>query len=886
MTKRPFTAAEIRQSFLNYFTDKGHTVQPSSSLVPYNDQTLLFTNAGMVQFKDVFLGMEQKAFKRATTAQRCLRAGGKHNDLETVGKTARHHTFFEMLGNFSFGDYFKRDAILFAWDFLTNILELDKEKLYVTVFEKDDESFALWQELTDVTPERIYRIGAKDNFWSMGDTGPCGPCSEIFYDRGESFSCGDNCGIGKCDCDRYMEIWNLVFMQYDRNEKGDLTPLAKPCIDTGMGLERIASVIQKVNSNYDTDIMQSLIKKVEEITGKSYDQGEAGFPFRVIADHARACTFMIYDRILPSNEGRGYVLRRILRRAVRFGRMLGQTGPFLYQLVATVAETLKDVYPDLPAECEKIAKVIYQEEERFFVTLQDGLNIFAGIIDKIKADGRSQISGDEAFLLYDTFGFPIDLMRDVAEENGFTLDVEGFEAAMARQKAMARAARAEQAGGGDFIALGQLLLSVEASDFCGYTQLEAVGKVTALVFDGDKVEKINAGQSGWLVLDKTPFYAESGGQVGDSGLITKDGLKIKVEDTRKLPSGLFVHRVSVETGTVALGDSLNAAVDGARRRAITANHSATHLLHRSLRDLLGEEVHQSGSFVSEDYLRFDFNYSAAVDKEDLQKIEDAVNERIFANLPISSQEMPKDEAIALGAAAFFGDKYGDVVRVVTMGDYSLELCGGCHAASTAEIGPVKIISEGGIASGLRRIEMLTGKGTLAYYKEEERRVAAMAALMKANPVDTEKRLEKLLAENKEMKSKLEKIAGQAAGEGATSLGDKALSLGGLKVVVQSLDDIADMNALRGFVDAARDKTDISVLLFGAAIDDKVQFVAAADKKAQAAGVHAGNLIKAVAKVCGGGGGGRPDMAQAGGKDTSKLAEALNEGERIIKEILS
>ncbi|MDD4799306.1 MAG: alanine--tRNA ligase, partial [Clostridia bacterium] len=586
-----------------------------------------------------------------------------------------------------------------------------------------------------------------------------------------------------------------------------------------------------------------------------------------------------------SNEGRGYVLRRILRRAVRFGRSLGLTGPFLYQLVETVAETLKDVYPALPAECTKIAKVIYQEEERFFVTLQDGLNIFAGIIEKIKAAGRNQISGEEAFLLYDTYGFPIDLTRDVAEENGFSLDTEGFEAAMARQKAMARAARAEQAGGEDFIALGQLLLSVEASRFCGYSDIKANAKVTALIKDGVRVDQLKAGESGWLALDKTPFYAESGGQVGDSGLMTAEGLQIKVEDTRKLPSGLFVHRVSVEQGTVALEDMLNAAVDSEKRRAVTANHSATHLLHRALRDLLGEEVHQAGSFVCEDYLRFDFNYPTAVDREALQKVEDTVNEQVFANLPITFKEMPKDEAIALGAAAFFGDKYGDVVRVVTIGDYSLELCGGCHAKSTAEIGFVKIISEGGIAAGLRRIEMITGKRALAYYKEEERRLAVMAALMKANPADAEKRLEKLLAENKEMKNKLEKLAGQAAGEGASSLNQKAITAGGLKVVVQALNGIDDMSALRGFMDAARDQADISVLLFGAAFGDKVQFVAAADQKAQKAGLHAGNLIKAVATVCGGGGGGRPDMAQAGAKDASKLAEALKEGERMIKEIL-
>lgn len=882
------TAKEVRDAFIAYFASKGHHPVPSSSLVPHNDNTLLFTNAGMNQFKDVFLGVDKRDYSRAVTAQRCVRAGGKHNDLDTVGRTARHHTFFEMMGNFSFGDYFKREAIGYAWEFLTEVLGMPKDRLYATVYEEDDEAFQLWQDVTGLTPDRIFRIGAKDNFWAMGDTGPCGPCSEVFFDRGEKYGCdAEVCGIGSCDCDRWMEIWNLVFMQFDRSEDGALTPLPRPSIDTGMGLERVASILQGVDSNYDTDIMRGIIRGVEELCGQEYHGDQRGFPFRVIADHARSCSFLIADGILPSNEGRGYVLRRILRRAARFGMVLGMNEPFLYKIFPYVKAAMADAYPILLEQEESIVRGIRMEEERFHLTLKSGMSIVQGIIERMQAANETEITGSDLFMLYDTYGFPLDLAKDIAEENGFTIDEDGFALCMEAQRQKSQSARSETGGEDNAILLGQLLADVPVNRFLGYTQVAAQARVTALIVDNALTDRVDAAQEGWLALDATPFYGESGGQVGDTGTLTAAGMRADILDTQKLHNGLFVHKFALREGALVLGDQVEAVIADERRAAIARNHSATHLLHRALRMTLGNHVHQAGSLVTDERLRFDFNHMQPLRAEELRQIEDEVNRQILADLPIIVEEMPLEQAKATGAMAFFGDKYGDIVRLVSMGEFSRELCGGTHCRRTGEIGSIKILGESGIGSGMRRIEALTGMAALQYHRGQEEKLAQLAALLKTTPANIEKRLELVLSESKALARENERLQAKLAGDNIKDMWQQAETVNGIQVLSAAI-AAADMAALRNTMDMLRDKLPDSAIILASGEGGKAQFVVAISAVAQQKGLHAGKLIKEIAAVCGGSGGGRPDLAQAGGKDNSpeKINAALDKGLALIKTALN
>lgn len=886
--KSPFiymTTSEIRKKFLDYYEKNGHTIVPSSSLVPFNDPTLLFTNAGMVQFKDVFLGMDKKPYTRATTSQKCVRAGGKHNDLDTVGRTARHHTFFEMLGNFSFGDYFKEQAITFAWKFLTEEIKLPKDKLYVTVFHEDDEAREIWKRVAGIGDDRIFGLGEKDNFWSMGDTGPCGPCSEIMVDRGEEHACdAEECAIGKCDCDRWLEIWNLVFMQYNRDAEGNITPLPRPSIDTGMGLERIASVLQNVPSNFDTDGFIPLIQHVEKITGKSYDRGPAGFPFRVIADHARSCTFLISDGVMPSNEGRGYVLRRILRRAARFGKMLGLNEPFLYKMVDVVCAVMGEAYPEIVANKDYLAKVIKIEEERFLETLNDGLKVAGEMMAKIKAENRPGFSGEEAFSLYDTYGFPIDLTQDLAEENGLVVDEAGFEAAMEGQRQRARAARQGENALDVAVSLTNALTGVAATVFSGYDRLELSSPIAAMVKDSVTVKEAIAGEEVYLISTETPFYANGGGQVGSVGTISgKEGIA-NVLDTQKLPNGIIYHKCKVEKGMFTAGETVTLAVDEEIRLATARNHSATHLLQKALQTVLGDHVHQAGSLVTPERLRFDFAHFTAVTPEEMQAVEDLVNQEILADLAIHTENMSMDKAKESGAMALFGEKYGDIVRVVTMGDFSKELCGGTHCSRTGEIGLIKIVSEGGIGSGVRRIEALTGKEARNYFLHKEAALGQIAALLKAQPEETEEKVKNLLAELKLREKEIEKLQAQMAKDDVGVLLENKLEFAGVSVVVAEV-KAKDMNALRNVLDMTKDKLGTGVVVLLAAAEDKVNIVVKVGDDLTGKGLHAGNIAKAVAAACGGGGGGRADMAQAGGKDIAKIGQGVEAAIATIKEQL-
>jgi len=873
---------EIRKKFLKYFESKGHQVVESGSLVPHNDPTLLFTNAGMVQFKDVFLGLDSRGYKRATTAQKCVRAGGKHNDLDTVGRTARHHTFFEMLGNFSFGDYFKKDAIKYAWEFLTEVLGLEKDKLWVTVYLDDDEAFNLWQEVADVPANRIVRLGEKDNFWSMGDVGPCGPCSEIIYDRGEDHRCNaDECGIGKCDCDRWLEIWNLVFMQYDRDENGVLTPLPKPSIDTGMGLERISSIMQGVDSNFDTDLIKPLIHEVEKITGKTYFSDDRGFPFRVIADHARACTFLISDGVLPSNEGRGYVLRRILRRAVRFGKLLGIDDLFLYKLVPVVVQIMGEAYPELASNEEHISKIIRFEEERFRETLNDGMKVVQDIIQGIRQRGENIISGKDAFLLYDTYGFPLDLTEDIAEENNLLVDKDGFNKAMEEQRKRAREARDDSKAFEAALTLTNLLANVGPTKFVGYEQLTSSAKVLALIEKDHTKEWIASEEEFYLITDLTPFYGESGGQVGDTGSFTGEKGKGIILDTQKLPDGRIIHLAKLEQGIIEIGQAVTLNVDELRRQAIRRNHSATHLLHKALKNVLGQHANQAGSLVAPDRLRFDFTHFAPITQEELKQIETQVNEQILASLPVTTREMALEEAKKQGATALFGEKYGERVRVVKMGDYSMELCGGTHVSTTSAIGVFKILNEGGIGAGLRRIEAVTGTAALDFYAQEEAKIQSIAQLLKTTPNQIVNRVEHLITELKEKEKELEKLNAKLAMSQVDELLKNTEDVEGIPVLTAVI-QTPDMEGLRSMADILRDKLKSGVIVLGAVNGEKVNFVATVSQDLIKQGIHAGNLIKEVAKIAGGGGGGRPDMAQAGGKNSSKIEEALAYVPLVIK----
>ena len=876
---------DIREKFLAYFESKGHTRVPSSSLVPHNDPTLLFANAGMNQFKDVFLGLEKRPYTRATTSQKCVRAGGKHNDLDTVGRTARHHTFFEMLGNFSFGDYFKRDAITYAWDFLVNVMGLPQDKLYITIYQDDDEAYALWRELTPVPHERIIRMGEKDNFWSMGDTGPCGPCSEIHIDRGEKHSCGPNCGIGKCDCDRYLEIWNLVFMQYNRDADGKMTPLPRPSIDTGMGLERITSVIQDVDSNYDTDLLIPIIKAIENLCGRGYNKDQRGFPFRVIADHIRSCTFLISDGVIPGNEGRSYVLRRILRRAVRFGKVLGIEKPFMYNLVPVVVGLMQDAYPEINEKSEFVAKVIRLEEERFHETLNDGIRLASEIIKNVREKGQGILPGEEIFRLYDTFGFPLDLSKDIAEEAGLNVDLAGFNTAMEEQRKRARAARQENRAWDLALTVANVAKDVPATSFCGYENLNSETSVQALIRDGELVTaEVIDGDEVYLLVEQTPFYAESGGQVGDKGEALGKNGQIHITATLKMPDGKIVHQGIVK-GEISSNERLEMVVASELRTATARNHTATHLLHKALQVVLGGHVHQAGSVVEPDRLRFDFSHLTSLTAQEIKRVEDIVNEQVMANLAVVTMETTLEAARESGATALFGEKYGDVVRVVNITDFSKELCGGTHVRGTGEIGLFKITAEGAIGAGIRRIEAVSGEGVRRLLEEKEQLTSELAGILKTPVQELPRRVEGLLEELKQKEKMLEKFEAQTAKDQVDDLLKTVVHVKGIPVLVARV-QARDMEALRNMTDMFREKLDSGIVVLGCVIDEKVSFIVAVTKDLIAKGAHAGNIIREVAKIAGGSGGGRPDMAQAGGKNIAMLDEALASSPKIIEKYLN
>jgi len=863
------SSADIRKAFLEFFRERGHEVVPSSSLVPANDPTLLFTNAGMNQFKDVFLGREKRAYTRAASSQRCVRAGGKHNDLENVGYTARHHTFFEMLGNFSFGDYFKRDAIRFAWEFLTVKIGLPKEKLWVTVFEEDDEAADIWIKEVGVDPNRLSRIGAKDNFWAMGDTGPCGPCTEIFYDHGPEIWGGPP-GSPEEDGDRYIEIWNLVFMQFDRAPDGTLTPLPKPCVDTGMGLERLSAVVQGVHNNFDTDLFQPLIKAAAELA-KVDDLSNASL--KVIADHIRACSFLVTDGVLPSNEGRGYVLRRIIRRAIRHGYKLGVQEPFFYKLVAVLAQVMGGAYPELVAAQAQVERVLRQEEERFRETLELGMRLLE---DELKDLSGKVIPGKTAFRLYDTYGFPVDLTNDIARERGLSVDMEGFEAAMDEQRRMGQKASQFKA---EYIAAGTDLGNTE---FTGYAALVGEGTVAGLYKEGRSVNELAEGDRGMVVLDRTPFYAESGGQVGDRGVLLADGVEFEVEDTVKYGNA-HGHMGVVRKGQLRSGAAVQARVDGALRQATVLNHSATHLLHAALRRVLGGHVSQKGSLVAPDRLRFDFAHFEPMTPEQIAEVERLVNERIRANEEAQAEVMPYDQAIKSGAMALFGEKYGAEVRVLKLGEFSTELCGGTHVCRTGDIGMFKIVAESGVAAGVRRIEAVTGEQALRLAAEESARLDRLARLLKVSPDNVELRLNQVLERSRQLEKELERLQQKLASAAGSDLGSQAVDIDGVKVLAAQV-DASQAKSLRDMVDQLKSKLGSAAVVLAAAEGGKVTIVAGVTKDCTER-LRAGELVNVVASQVGGKGGGRPDFAQAGGTQPENLEQALKSVPDWVRERL-
>ncbi len=870
-------SAQIRQRFLDFFARHQHQVVPSSPLVPGNDPTLLFTNAGMVQFKDVFLGLDKRPYKRACSSQRCVRAGGKHNDLENVGYTARHHTFFEMLGNFSFGDYFKRDAIRFAWQFMTEEMGLPAERLWVTVFEEDEEAAEIWLNEIGVPPAQLARLGADSNFWAMGDTGPCGPCTEIFYDHGAEVQGGPP-GTPDEDGDRYVEVWNLVFMQYDRAADGSLTPLPRPSVDTGMGLERMAAVMQGVHSNYDIDLFQALIRAAATATGAS-DLDSASL--RVIADHIRACAFLIVDGVLPSNEGRGYVLRRIIRRAIRHGYKLGMEQPFFHKLVAPLNEQMGEAYPELTRNQAQVERALLQEEERFAETLEQGMSILE---EAISGMSGQEIPGATAFKLYDTYGFPLDLTADIARERGLGVDLAGFDAAMEAQRERGRA--------GSQFALGDLQANLakvigagdaaerSTTEFVGYESLDTRGQVTLLVKDGRAAETARAGDEVVIFLNRTPFYAESGGQVGDTGTLSASGVEIRIDDTQKAGKG-HAHVGTVLKGQIRLGDTLEAHVDAVRRKAIILNHSATHLLHAALRRVLGEHVTQKGSLVAPDRLRFDFSHFEPVTAEQLERIEALVNEQVRANAEAQTTVMDFDDAVAAGAMALFGEKYDDRVRVLKIGDFSTELCGGTHVTRAGDIGLLKITSEAGIASGVRRIEAVTGARAMDWVRAGEEALRRIAGLIRGGREDAEDKVRQLLQRSRQLEKEVQKLKGQLANGQGHDLAGQAVDIGDIKVLAARVDG-ADAKALRDAVDRLKQKLGKSVVVLGSVDDGKVQLVAGVTRDAVAL-VKAGDLVNEVAQFVGGKGGGRPDMAQAGGNEPAGMDAALARVSQYVAE---
>ncbi len=865
------TTAEIRRDFLEFFASKGHEIVPSSSLVPANDPTLLFTNAGMVQFKDVFLGSEKRSNLRATTSQRCVRAGGKHNDLDQVGYTARHHTFFEMLGNFSFGEYFKHDAIKYAWELLTEVWGLDPDRLWATVYHDDDEAWNIWANVVGVPEARIVRIGDKpggkafesDNFWAMGDTGPCGPCSEIFFDHGPEIAGGPP-GSPDEDGDRYVEIWNLVFMQFDRSADGEMKPLPKPCVDTGMGLERMAAVLQKVHSNYEIDLFQSLIQAAAKATGASNLEDPS---LKVIADHIRACSFLVSDGVVPSRDGRGYVLRRIIRRAIRHGFKLGQREAFFNTLIEPLAELMGEAYPELVRKKDLIGETLLEEEKRFSRTLETGMGILADVIDK-SASGK-RIDGDTAFLLYDTYGFPLDLTQDIAREHGFAVDVDGFDQAMKAQQERGRA-------GGQFDAQLQvsadLVAQLPATEFVGYEQLQADGKILAVMVAGASRDQIKQGEEAVVVLDTTPFYAESGGQVGDTGVLQTANGRFVVKDTVKIGGSFHAHVGVVEQGGLATGDVVQASVDAERRQSTVLHHSATHLLHAALKRVLGKHVEQRGSLVAPDHLRFDFTHPRAVSEEELDQIERLVNAEIRANPDTEVRVMDFDDALETGAEAIFGEKYGERVRVLRFGDFSIELCGGTHVHRVGDIGQFKVVEESSIASGIRRIVAVAGDAAVGKVQEMDHQLRGLSRIMHVSPSDLEKRITQLIERSRSLEKELQQANAKLASSSGDELATQAVEIGEARVVAAQLDGL-EAKAMRDTVDRLKDRLGNAVVVIGSVDSDKVRIAVGVSKNLTGK-LKAGELVNFVAGQVGGRGGGRPDFAQAGGTEPEQLSKAL------------
>ena len=867
---KSMTTSEIRASFLEFFRKNGHRVLPSSSLVPHNDPTLLFTNAGMVQFKDVFLGKEVRDYSRAATAQRCVRAGGKHNDLENVGYTARHHTFFEMLGNFSFGDYFKREGIHFAWNYITGTLEIPKDRLWVTVYTDDDEAERIWVEEIGVDPTRCTRLGEKSNFWAMGDTGPCGPCSEIFYDHGPEIAGGPP-GTPEEDGDRYVEIWNLVFMQYERGSDGVLVPLPKPSVDTGLGLERVAAVMQGVHSNYDIDLFKSLIRAAADVTGTQDLQSPS---LRVIADHIRACTFLIIDGVVPSNEGRGYVLRRIIRRAIRHGYKLGQTQPFFHKLVASLVREMGSYYAELGSGEARAAQVLAQEETRFAETLATGMVLLDAETAKLKS---SVIPGETVFKLYDTYGFPADLTADIARERGLTIDQAAFDVAMEAQR---RRAQAASKFGAD---LRETIKLTGKTDFSGYDRVADDARVTSLIFDGAVVDVLRPGQEGQVVLDHTPFYAESGGQIGDTGVLVGPHARFTVRDTQKIGAS-FAHVGVLEKGELRVGDVVSAQVDEERRKAIALNHSATHLLHAALRKILGKHVEQKGSLVAADRLRFDFSHTQALSPDELRRVEDLVNSEIRENAAVETRVMALDQAKAAGAMSLFGEKYESDVRVLSIGDFSMELCGGTHVERAGDIGLFKITGESGVAAGVRRVEALTGRGAYEWVVHTDQVLRDIAAMLRGSREDVDEKVRELVERSRRLEKEVQQLKSKLASGHGGDLSTSAKDVGGVKVLAAQIDG-ADVRSLRDAMDGLKSKLGSSVIVLASVQEGKVLLVAgvSADLVAR---IKAGEIAGLVAAKVGGRGGGRADFAQAGGTQPENLAAALAGVESLVRSRLS
>jgi alanyl-tRNA synthetase len=867
---RSMTTTEIRASFLEFFRKNGHKVLPSSSLVPANDPTLLFTNAGMVQFKDSFLGKEVRDYSRAATAQRCVRAGGKHNDLENVGYTARHHTFFEMLGNFSFGDYFKREAIHFAWNFITGTLEIPKDRLWVTVYTEDDEAERIWVEEIGIDPKRCTRMGEKSNFWAMGDTGPCGPCSEIFYDHGAEIPGGPP-GTPDEDGDRYVEIWNLVFMQYDRASDGVLLPLPKPSVDTGLGLERVAAVMQGVHSNYDIDLFKSLIRAAADITGTEDLESSS---LRVIADHIRACTFLIIDGVVPSNEGRGYVLRRIIRRAIRHGYQLGQTQPFFHKLVPSLVREMGSYYTELVNGEARATQILAQEETRFAETLATGMALLDAEAAKLTS---SVIPGEIVFRLYDTYGFPADLTADVARERGLIIDQAGFDVAMEAQRGRARAASKFGAELRDSVKLSG------KTDFSGYERLADGAQVTALVFDGAIVEVLKKGQEGQVILDHTPFYAESGGQIGDTGILKSAGARFTVRDTQKIGAS-FSHVGVLDSGELRVGDVVAAQVDVERRQAIALNHSATHLLHAALRKILGTHVEQKGSLVAADRLRFDFSHTQALSQDELRRVEDLVNSAIRENAPVETRVMALDEAVAAGAMSLFGEKYDSDVRVLSIGDFSMELCGGTHVERAGDIGLFKLTGESGVAAGVRRVEALTGRAAYEWVVHTDQVLRDIAAMLRGSREDVDEKVRELVERSRRLEKEVQQLKSKIASGHGGDLSSQAKDVGGVKVLAVQIDG-ADVRSLRDATDQLKSKLGSSVIVLASVLEGKVVLVAGVSDDLVAR-IKAGEIAGLVAAKVGGRGGGRADFAQAGGTQPENLGAALAGVESLVRSRLS